>query len=367
MAGLDPTAFHFGLEFETILTDDGFRPLSHEELSFERLRDLVKATDMPSYDYLHLKYPGSDRRNYYLEGYDFTDDAGAFDGLDVKGVEITTPVADSIDECLRELTKLYGVLADVLHREGLRCSCYGTFPGDDYAGRQGVRDEIAWPAAEVAMTTFGIHVNISLPDRLEADLDRRRVRFAFEYFAPALVALSGDTPVRPRPDSDDPQFVSERSYRRSFTRRPMYFRDDQHYRKEITLFDMTNSLPLIGGYLAVCLGLLLDDQDVPFLPPSFADANVRAVAQHGYTATILDRRFRSTPVAELVDQAVERAAKALASHGMSTNPLEPLGELATARRSPADDTIARWRADPSMASLLRARAQLESRFAHLAG
>ncbi|MEV4336993.1 glutamate-cysteine ligase family protein [Streptomyces sp. NPDC049590] len=361
MSGYDPNSFRMGVEYEyQLITADG-RPQHWQDLSFPQLKDLIARSNAPRNAYMAVKYPGSDQRSFYLEGYDLTDEQGDITDLHVKGIEISTPIAADVYEQQEYLVQHYQEMQALLAGIGLTGSAYGAHatPGE-YRGPRGGRGVEGWAAAETAMMTWGIHVNVSFPEAVEAELDRDYLHAKFDWFGPALILLSANTPVR----GDGPWTVdgvvgkSERSWRRSFTRRPLYFRDDQYFRKEVTCFDITHRLDLVRGYTALVAGLMLEKGDFDHVASPFADHNMRQAALHGYQAPLLNRHFEPVDGGALVDDALARAAKGLADQGLDTAPLDALRALAEGRRCPADDTLDTWYAQPDWASFLRAHADL---------
>ena len=125
-----------------------------------------------------------------------TDDDGEFVDLDVKGLEISTPVSGDVWEQQSHLVRQYGELQQLLADVGLRGVPYGAHVAEEeYVGPRGERTTEGWDAAETAMMTWGIHVNVSFPDSVEAKLDR----------APRglIVAVENAAPPRPAPPVPD--------------------------------------------------------------------------------------------------------------------------------------------------------------------
>lgn len=361
MSGYKADDYRMGVEFEYQVTAADGTPRHWRELSFPVLKEVIAKSHAPSNDYMAVKYPGSDRRSFYLEGYDLTDTAGAITDLHVKGIEISTPIAQDVFEQQAYLVQHYQEMQALLAEIGLRGSAYGAhLSQEEYRGPRGDRSVEGWAAAETAMMTWGIHVNVSFPESVEAGLDREYLRAKFDWFGPALVLLSANTPVR----GQGPWTVegtvgrSERSWRRSFTRRPLYFRDDQYFRKEVTCFDITNRLDLVRGYSAVVAGLMLEQGEIPYVAAPFADENMRRAALHGYQAPLIDRHFTAVDAGALVDDCLDRAAKGLASQGLDPSALDALRALAQRRRCPADDTLELWHAAPDWSAFLAAQAEL---------
>jgi hypothetical protein len=360
MSGYDANSYRIGVEFEYQLTDADGLPRHWQDLSFPVLKEVIAKSHAPSNDYMAIKYPGSDRRSFYLEGYDLAGEQGEIVDLHVKGIEISTPIAQDVLEQQAYLVQHYEEMQTLLAKVGLRGSAYGAHQiATEYQGPRGGRNAEGWAAAETAMMTWGIHVNVSFPETVEAQLDRDYLRAKFDWFAPALILLSANTPVR----GEGPWAVngkvgkSERSWRRSFTRRPLYFRDDQYFRKEVTCFDVTNRLDLIRGYTALVSGLMLESDAIDYVAAPFADENMRRAALDGYQARLLDRHFAAVEGGALVDDCLVRAANGLDSLGLDKQPLDILCSLADQRRCPADDTLQLWHADPSWAAFLDAQSE----------
>ncbi len=354
--------FRFGLEFEFQLARSAdSHPVHHRELDFETLKSVVARSGAAVNDYMVIKYPGSSQRSTYLEGYDLIDGSGEFTSLDVKGVEISTPIAEDVLGQQEWLVTQFSDVQEHLSSVGLFGSAYGShMTAYEYRGTRGGRTVLGWAAAETAMMTWGIHVNISFPDEIEDTLDRGLILANFERFGPALVVLSANTPIRGEGPwvHDGAPGVSERSYRRSFTRRPLYFRDDQHHRKEVTCFDLTPRLDLIRAYSSVCAGLMLNAGALDPQLESITDHNMREASAAGYDATFIDRHFQRTAAVALVDELLDRAEAGLESCSLDSSDLALLRTMHADRSVPADETLAAWHRAPSWPEFLNANRSL---------
>jgi len=353
--------FKFGWEAELMITDKDFNPLFGESMPFERLRDTLIAMPVQDVDYLYEKYTGSGLRPYYIEGYDADYDQDKTTRLDVKGVEIRTPIAFSIDDSVGSFETLYLDLQKKLRAQELELCCFGNHPFQKaYKGERGHRDVIGWASAEVAMTTQGLAINISLPDAMEAKLNREALNLRFSYAAPVMVLLAANTPFRKgelwKPAGR--QAYSDRSYRRTFVRNTIYYRDDQHHRKEVTLFDMTNDLSMHAAYAALSLGIILSDAEVPVVPDRFSKENVRQAALWGYDATFIDRHFDAYRPQDVAKNVLNFAGQALDRHGFGAHYLEPLWRLAEGRKVQAQNTVDAFYTLGSIQDVLRSRTDL---------
>ncbi|SCX35130.1 glutamate-cysteine ligase family protein [Agrobacterium rosae] len=353
--------FKFGWEAELMITDNNFNPLFGDTMPFGVLRDTLSAMPVPDIDYLLEKYVGSGLRPYYIEGYDADYYEDRTTRLDVKGVEIRTPITFSIEDSVRSFETLYKDLQKRLRLLDLEVCCFGNHPFQKaYIGARGHRDIIGWASAEVAMTTQGLAINISLPDALEVDLDREALNLRFSYAAPVMVLLAANTPFRKgelwRPSGR--QAYSDRSYRRTFVRNTIYYRDDQHHRKEITLFDMTNDLAMHVAYAALSLGIVLSKEPVPVVPDRFSKENVRQAALLGYDAVFIDRHFDVSAPQDVASRVLTLAGVALEHHGFGAHYLAPLWRLVEAREVQAQNTLDAFHELGSIQGVLRSRANL---------
>ncbi|WP_445491540.1 glutamate-cysteine ligase family protein [Niallia sp. 03133] len=353
--------FKMGLEVELMLTDKSYTPLHVSDLPFDKMKNVLENTEGSSLEYLVTKYPGANSRPYYLEGYDFVNKSGEFTSLDVKGIEISTPIAFTISDLMDSFQVLYKNIQTSCLTEGMNCVCFGTHPAKlDYEGPRGVRGIQEWASAEVAMTTFGIHVNASLPLSLEKKLNREELHYRFNYVSPAFVLFSANTPFRHGEVWDLGNTIgkSDRSYRRTFTRDTLYFRDDQNYRKEVTLFDMTNSLELIQAYTALTLGIMLDETPFPYLPDTFSKHNIQEVSKFGYKANLVNRQFQKFKPEALAEDVLLRAAKSLDKYSLGSHYLQPLNELLKARKVPADFMLSDFNKQKDVKELFKSYSHL---------
>src|SRR5690349_16448243 len=102
--------FHFGLEAEFLLIDaDSFRPLWHPQLRFDQLNELLGSIPADDFDHegLDVRAPHTKATPFVVEGYQVPDRNLKPTDLLPKGVEIRTPVCDSIAECLAALNTLH--------------------------------------------------------------------------------------------------------------------------------------------------------------------------------------------------------------------------------------------------------------------
>jgi hypothetical protein len=102
--------FKFGLEAEFLLIDAvSFRPPWHPDLTFAALNTLLEAIPVDDFrcESFKVEPPHRKKGPYVVEGYHVTNSEMHPINLLPNGVEIRTPVTESIDECLTALKTLH--------------------------------------------------------------------------------------------------------------------------------------------------------------------------------------------------------------------------------------------------------------------
>ncbi len=353
--------FKFAWEVELMVTDDNYTPLFGDTLPFDRLQDILNSVPVNDIPYVVEKYKGSGVRPYYIEGYDAGYEGEKVRSVFVKGIEIRTPISFTINDSVQSFATYYDKMQTAIEGEKLHLTCFGNHPFQPaFKGERGRRSVIEWTSAEVATTTHGLVVNISLPDALEAKLDRQKLDIRFSYAAPTMVLFAGNTPFRNgelwKPDGR--QAYSDRSYRRSFVRNTVYYRDEHHNRKEVTLFDMTNDLNMYRAFAALSLGIILSDEEVPVIPDRFSKENIRRVTKHGYDAQLMNRHFEEAAAETVAHRVLDLVSTALKQHGFDTAMVNPLWKQVEEKEMPAHRTIQAYNEGGSIQSVLKSRSQL---------
>jgi hypothetical protein len=353
--------FKFGWEVELMVTDNDYNPLFGNSIPFNTIQDTINTVQVNEISYLKEKYKGSGLYPYYVEGYDSGYENNRVRDVTVKGIEIRTPIEFSIEDSIKSFNDYFYKIQNVVESKGQHLSCFGNHPFEPaFVGDRGQRDLINWTSAETAMTTHGLVINISLPDELEAKLNRETLINRFSYAAPTMILFAGNTPFRDgvlwRPNGI--QGYSDRSYRRSFVRDTIYFRDDQNYRKEITLFDMTNDLNMYAAYAALSLGIILSNKELPFIPDRFSKENVSRISRFGYNTALIDRHFNEMMPEKIAETVLNMCEQSLEEYGFDTGLLNPLWKILNLRELPAHETIRQYQKTGSIQSILKDRTKL---------
>lgn len=340
----------FGLEGEYMLADAAmFRPLWHGDLSFRKLNAILERIDVEpllmglSLDGLELDAPHETLMPYYVEGYGVPDsDLTTYVDVLPKGIEIRTPVCDSLEQCLAVYENLYQGLQESLADEDYRAIALAHHPtGWGFDAAQNHRRTDWWLWAVQVMNTYGPDLNISLPDSLRASFDWERLKRKVNYFAPALTAFSLASPVGNGGLWEHRGSIgySLRTYRRSLVGPSVAYHPKEGGRLEFKAFDMPVSRSDFEAFFLLWLWLILDD--VPHADASEQDRvyDLAAVSRHGWQAE---------EVAGRAEEALDRATILLQSLEVDPAPLEPMRNRVENRTTPADLLIEHFKGNNSI-------------------
>lgn len=348
--------FRFGIEAEYQLADaETFRPLWHQDLSFEELNDVLESIvvdDQPPLDGLELEPPHRKLMPYAVEGYHVpAPDLSPIDLLP-KGIEIRTPVCSSIEECLATLKTLHDRLEDGLSQRGYTLVSLSHHPTEHhFEGPQNKRRYDFWQWAMEVMTTCGPDINVSLPHELYDRIDVADLHRKVNYYTPALAALSLASPIYRGGLWSMRGAVGKsiRTYRRSVIAPAIELHPQENGRMEFKLFEATNQLVDYHAFFLLWLTLLLDDQLDGRAYNQTRIYDLGAIARFGLDAETV--RERATAV-------LTRSPVVLAKYGFDIGPLSVMQHRLETGRLPADDIIDKFRETGSLEEVLRSRAGL---------
>src|SRR5262245_54555767 len=249
MSAQNGQGFMFGVEAEYLLVDAAtFQPLWHRDLSFERINTALEAidvSDLPGLDGLDLEKPHRKLMPFAVEGYHVPDpDLNPIDLLP-KGVEIRTPVCDSIEECLATLATLHQRLQATLLGLGYRAASLSHHPTEThFEGPQNKRRYDFWQWAMEVMVTYGPDINVSLPKRLDDRIDSKDLFAKVNYYGPAMAALTLASPIYDGKLWDIRGQIGKsiRTHRRSVIAPAIELHPAERGRMEFKLYEATNSL-----------------------------------------------------------------------------------------------------------------------------
>lgn len=329
--------FQFGLEAEfTLLRNKDHKALWHQDISFEKLNEILERISLEgigSLEGLELEPPHKKLMPYVVEGYHMPDQDFAAVDLKPKGVEIRTPVKDSLDDCLSAFETLLKRLQAELAEQGMSPLALSHHPRENhFSGPQNKRRHDFWQWAMEVMTTYGPDINVSLPASLRANFDSKDFEAKVDYYSPALSALSVASPfckdalwmMRGKPG------LSYRMYKRSVIAPPIEIHPDEDWRLEFKVFDMPNSTLDFKCQFLTFLALLLTPELKGRGDKQSRIYDLGQVSRFGLEAEA---------VSERLTEIFEKSPKHLQEWGFDPAPLEHFKKRLLTKRTPAHELI----------------------------
>ena len=346
----DARGFRFGIEAEYMLVGAAdWRPLWYRDVSFATLNEALESIpfdDLPPLDGLELEPPHRKLMPYVVEGYHVPDpDMNPID-LWPKGVEIRTPVCQSIHQCLDCLKTLFDQMQTALGKTGLRAVALSHHPVEHhFEGPQNKRRHDFWQWAMTTMTTYGPDVNVSLPPEMFERLDLSDLHAKVNYYAPALTALTLASPFR----AGEPWRIrgrvgkSLRTYRRSVIAPAIEVHPQENGRLEFKPLEMTNSLVDFECYFLLWLTLLLDEELRGRASNESRIYDLGSVARLG---------LESDTVVPRATEVLERAEARLPELGFATSSLARFWHRLERNELPADRLVSLYDQHQSLRPVL---------------
>jgi len=344
------SGFRFGLEAEFLLVDaDSCRPLWHPELRFEELNLILEGIDVSDFDQggLDLLPLYRKRMPFVVEGYQLP-------GPDLKpaallptGVEIRTPICNSVEGCVGAFATLHRRMQRALSERGYSAATLSFHPVEDhFEGPQNKRRYDHWQWAMEAMTTYGPDINVSVPAEMAAQLDLHELHGKVNYYAPALTALTLASPLY-RGDLwriRDSVGKSVRTYHRSTIAPAVSIHPKEHLRLEFKPLEMTPCLVDYQAYFLLWLELILDERLLGRATEQTRIYDMGQVARFGIEAD---------GASERANEVLSKAPTALGYWGFDCRPLDHFHARLKSRRVPADDMIDLFQREQSIPNVLR--------------
>ncbi len=333
--------YRFGLEGEYLLVEAStYRPLWLHDLTFARLNALLEGIDFePLLDGLtlaglELDPPHRKLMPYYVEGYALADpELTTYVDVLPKGIEVRTPVCPDLESCLAVYERLFQALQQALAGENLRAVGIGHHPlAVEFAGPQNHRRHDWWQWAQRVTTTYGPDLNLSVPDALRPHFDWDDLQRRANYYGPALVAFSLNSPIlqgrlwqqRGRVG------LSLRTYRRSPFAPMLAWHPKEGGRVEFKSFDMPADRRDFRPFFLLWLWLMHDAD-----APGRAEDHDR-IYDLGQLARL---GWQADEVVGRAAEALERAGRILPLLDIDPAPLDLLRQRLEHRWLPADRVI----------------------------
>ncbi|MFL5785661.1 MAG: glutamate-cysteine ligase family protein [Bacteriovoracaceae bacterium] len=321
--------FRFGLEAEYMLASlKDFRPLWYKDVTFAELDQIFEGISLegiPSLEGLAAEPPHKKMMPFIVEGYGMPDENFVVKDALPKGIEIRTPVCQSIDELFQVFELLYARVKKALADKGMAPIAISHHPLETkFSGPQNKRRHDFWLWAMEVMTTYGPDVNVSFPkeitDRLFSNLDDLNAKV--NYYAPALAAISLASPFF----QGAPWMIkgqrgkSYRTFKRSIVAPAIELHPDEKFRIEFKVFEMTTRTREFRNYFLLVLALFLDEGLKGRSSQQERIYDLGAVARFGIKAEGIEARL---------EELLGRAPQVLSAHGFDPSPLKSLNLSAT--------------------------------------
>jgi carboxylate-amine ligase len=316
--------FRFGLEAEYMLASaKDFRPLWYKDVTFAELDHIfenISLDGIPSLDGLAAEPPHKKMMPFIVEGYGIPDENFVVKDAYPKGVEIRTPVCNSLEQLFEVFELLYTRVKKALNEKDMTPIAISHHPIEwKFSGPQNKRRHDFWLWAMEVMTTYGPDVNVSFPkeitDRLFSDIEDLNAKV--NYYSPALAAISLSAPfIKGAPwEIKGQRGKSYRTFKRSVVAPAIELHPDENFRIEFKVFEMTAKSREFRNYFLLVLALFLDEELKGRSSQQERIYDLGAVARHGIHAEGMKARL---------DEILARAPEVLSRHGFDPSPLKTL-------------------------------------------
>lgn len=333
------SGFKFGLEAEFCLASStDYRPLWYKDVTFKTLDQIfhnISLEGIPSLEGLSAEPPHEKLMPFIVEGYGIPD--ADFKIIDAypKGIEIRTPVCESLPQVLEVYETLYGRVKKALVANGMVPVAISHHPTETkFTGPQNKRRHDFWLWAMEVMTTFGPDINVSFPKEITAKLfgNLDELNAKVNYYAPAMAAVSLASPFY----QGQPWMIkgqagkSYRTFKRSIVAPAIELHEDENFRIEFKVFEMTKNVADFEAYFLLVLSLFLDEGLKGRAGNQERIYDSGAVARFGLAAEGMKYRFT---------ELFERAFDVLPKFGFDPSPLLGIKGRIESNRTPSDEMV----------------------------
>lgn len=343
--------FQFGLEAEFMLVQiPEYRPLWYQDLNFQELNQLLEKISLTgikgSLDLFDVEPPHKKKMPFVVEGYHIPNENSQMVDILPKGIEIRTPVCNSIEDCLFDLALLFDRMQEALAQKNLKAVCLSHHPVEfEFHGKQNKRRYDYWQWAMEVMTTYGPDINVSVPFELLQDFDLRDFGKKINYYSPALTAISVGSPFLKNELwlVSGHEGKSYRTYKRSVIAPPIEYHPQENNRFEFKVFEMSPYLKDYHNYFLLYLVLFLEKRLQGRSEKYERIYNMGSVAVHG---------LKGIGVKDKLTEILSYAPEILTRYGFDPFPLENLAEKIHQEQTLADELSDLYKIDKSIPKVL---------------
>lgn len=346
---MQSSGFGFGIETEFLMVrKDSFVPLGHKDLNFEFLARLINSIDTSDFSErgFNIKPLHSKPTPYLVEGYYLTDSNMNPVSLLPKGIEIRTPMTNSIDEQLIALQRLFDRLRQRVLKEGFDLAVISHHPTESkFNAAPNYKRHDYWQWALTAATTFGPDINISVPEEYAKGIELSKLAARINYFMPAAVALTLASPITEGGLWNWRNQIGKsiRTYRRSIWAPLFYVHEKPSLRFEFKGFEMSRCIEDYNAFFLLSLAILLDEE----LKDEAADET--RIYDLGNIAI---EGLSSPYVCETATRVLEAAERISRKLGISREGLDEFWSRLRSKRLPADELIELFQKEKSVEKTL---------------
>lgn len=345
--------FKFGLEAEFLLAcSKDLRPLWYRDLSFKALDNIftsISLNGLPSLEGLAAEPPHEKLMPFIVEGYGIPDQDFNVKDAFPKGIEIRTPVCESLPQVLSVYETLYHRVKSALASHEMVPVAISHHPNESkFSGPQNKRRHDYWLWAMEVMTTYGPDINVSFPKEISEKLfsNPEDLNKKVNYYAPAMAAISLAAPFfegKPWMMKGLPG-KSYRTFKRSIVAPAIELHADENFRIEFKVFEMTKNVADFENYFLLVLALFLDEDLKGRSGNQERIYDLGAVARFGLNAEGIKYRFV---------EIYEHAFKILPNYGFDPSPLESLRDKIEFNLTPGDEMLEVYGKNNSINDVMR--------------
>lgn len=352
--------FRFGLEAEFMLASTSdFRSLWYKDVTFKTLDELFEGISLdgiPPLDGLASEPPHKKMMPFIVEGYGIPDANFEIHDAYPKGIEIRTPVCNSLEQVMSVYEDLYARVKASLATKNLVPIAISHHPIETkFSGPQNKRRHDYWLWAMEVMTTYGPDINVSFPkaitEKLFSDLDDLNAKV--NYYAPAMAALSLASPFY----QGKPWVLkggrgkSYRTFKRSIVAPAIELHADENFRIEFKVFEMTRRSLDFKNYFLLVMALFLDESLQGRASSQERVYDSGQVARFGLKAEGMQDR---------IVELFTKAPATLKAYGFDPSSLADLTARIEQNHSPSDDMVAMFDAGKSINQIMKEYSTLET-------
>jgi len=353
--------FRFGLETEYCLAQaKSFKPLWYKDITFKQIDDLftqIPFDDLPSLQGLCPEPPHKKLMPFIVEGYGLPNkDNEIVDALP-KGIEIRTPVCDSIDETISVFETLYSRIKASLLTINVTPVSLSHHPTETkFSGPQNKRRYDFWLWAMEVMTTYGPDINVSFPKEITEKLfsNIEDLEAKVNYYAPAIALPTLNSPFyngKPWIHKGH-QGQSYRTFKRSIVAPAIELHSDENFRIEFKVCEMSPSSADFYAYFLLVLSLFLDEE---LTGRASKQERIYELGQISFLG------FKEEDTSLKLKELLKSSEKILSKHNFNMDFLSIIEDRLKKKRTPADDLIQFYNEnDQSIAAVMKLLSRLQT-------